>query len=310
MEQLIEVMMANPTPFGKKSTADEVLAGLDLTGKTFLITGCNSGIGFETMSALAARGGHIIGLARTFKSAKLACDSVGGNANPVECDLTSPDSIRRGLEIIASLSRPVDAIITNAGMMGTKVLQALHGVEAQFFVNHIAHFILVNRLLRLVPSQSGRIVVVSSSASIDQAPKEGIMFDNLDGSRYYKPFEFYGQSKLANALFAKELSRRIEKRGIAVNSLHPGAVGGTALQRNLGFPLSLVLAIARNFMKTIPQGAATQALLAASPTVEGITGQYWSDCQIARGSSYLDDDQMAARLWEVSETIASGICSD
>ena len=302
--------MANPTPFGKKSTADEVLAGLDLTGKTFLITGCNSGIGLETMRALAARGAHIIGLARTFRGAKLACDSVGGYVYPVECDLTSRDSIRRGLEIIANLGRPVDTIITNAGMMGTKALQTLHGVEAQFFVNHIAHFILVNCLLGLVPSQSGRIVVVSSSASIDQAPKEGIMFDNLDGSRYYKPFAFYGQSKLANALFAKELSRRIEKRGIAVNSLHPGAVGGTALQRNLGFPLSLVLAIARNFMKTIPQGAATQALLAASPAVEGITGQYWSDCQVAKGSSHLDDDQMAARLWEVSEAIASGICSD
>lgn len=302
--------MSHPIPFGKKSTADQVLADLDLSGKTFLITGCNSGIGFETMRALAARGGHIVGLARTFKGAKNACDRAGATANPIECELSSLTSVQRAVGVISRMSRPIDTIITNAGIMGSKQLEKIYGVESQFFVNHVAHFALVVGLLALVPSRTGRIVVVSSSASVDQAPRDGIMFDNLDGSRGYKLFPFYGQSKLANALFAKELSRRLQSRQIAVNSLHPGAVGGTSLQRNLGFPLNLVFAVAQRFMKTIPQGAATQTLLAASPLVEGMSGHYWSDCQVSQGSRLLEDEAMAKRLWTVTERIVEGSTQD
>jgi WW domain-containing oxidoreductase len=297
--------MEKTNTFGSRATADEVLADLNLTGKTFLVTGCNSGIGFETIRALASRGAHIIGLARTLQSARDACTSAGGSATPVACDLADIASVVSAVDIVSRLGRPLDAIITNAGVMCPKKLTIRHGVELQFFVNHIAHFLLVNRLLGLVPSRTGRIVVVSSSASVDQAPKEGIMFDNLDGHRFYKPFQFYGQSKLANALFAKELSRRLEGRGIAVNSLHPGAVGGTSLQRSLGFPLNLLMMVARHFMKSIPQGAATQTLLAASPLVQGLTGEYWSDCQVAKGSIYLNDSDMAKHLWNISEEIVA-----
>jgi WW domain-containing oxidoreductase len=297
--------MESISTFGARTTADEVLTDLDLTRKTILVTGCNSGIGFETIRALAARGAHIIGLARSLQSAREACHSARGSATPVACDLADIASVVNAVDTVVSLGRPLDAIITNAGVMCPKKLIIRYGVELQFFVNHIAHFLLVNRLLRLVPSHSGRIVIVSSSASVDQAPKEGIMFDNLDGHRFYKPFQFYGQSKLANALFAKELSRRVEGRGIAVNSLHPGAVGGTSLQRSLGFHLNLVMMVARHFMKSIPQGAATQTLLAASPLVQGVTGEYWSDCQVAKGSGYLTDSDMARHLWTVSEGIVA-----
>jgi WW domain-containing oxidoreductase len=222
--------MENIKTCGARTTADEVLADLDLTGKTILVTGCNSDIGFVTIRALAARGAHIIGLARSLQSAREACHNAGGSATPVACDLADITSVVSEVDIVSSLGRTLDAIITNAGVMCPKKLVIRYGVELQFFVNHIAHFLLVNRLFGLVPTRTGRIVIVSSSASVDQAPKEGIMFDNLDGHRFYKPFQFYGQSKLANALFAKELSRRVERRGIAVNSLHPGAVGGTSLQ--------------------------------------------------------------------------------
>jgi WW domain-containing oxidoreductase len=190
-------------------------------------------------------------------------------------------------------------------LKGSTRLEVREGVELQFLVNHVGHFALINGLINRVPDKTGRVVIVSSDASIQQAPTTGILFDNLDGHRLYKPSSFYGQSKLACALFAKELSRRLAARGIAVNSLHPGAVGGTRLNRNLRFPSSSVLRIARHFMKTVPQGAATQTLLAASPLVEGISGEYWLDCQIAVGSKFLDDRAMAERLWSTSERIVA-----
>jgi WW domain-containing oxidoreductase len=297
--------MFEANTYDSRSTADDVLAGLDLKGRTILVTGCNSGLGFETIRALASHGTHIIGLARSLQSARDACNRVGGTSTPVACDLGDLTSVVAAADMVSSFGRPLDAIITNAGVMCPKTLTVRCGIELQFLVNHIAHFLLVNRLLGLVPSRTGRIVIVSSSASIDQAPKEGIMFDNLDGHRFYKPFKFYGQSKLANALFAKQLAIRVQGMGIAVDSLHPGAVGGTSLQRSLGFPLNFAMKVAQHFMKSIPQGAATQTLLAAGSLVQGITGEYWSDCQVTNGSPYLNDPNMAQRLWTVSEEIVA-----
>jgi len=297
--------MHSSIPYGTRSTADAVLAGVDLSGKRILVTGCNTGIGFETIRALAAHGAHIIGLSRSREAAVEACAKVGASATPVECDLGNLDSVSAAVATIRNIGGPLDAIVANAGTMCPKTLEVRYGVELQFLVNHIGHFLLVNGLLDLVPDRIGRIVIVSSSASTEFAPKEGILFDNLDGHLFYKPFVFYGQSKLANALFAKELSRRLAKRAIAVNSLHPGAVGGTSLQRSLGFPFTLIMPIARLFMKSIAQGAATQTLLAASPLVEGISGEYWSDCQVAKGHRLLGDPAIAQRLWRVSESIVA-----
>ena len=126
-----------------------------------------------------------------------------------------------------------------------------------------------------------------------------------DGRRFYQPFTFYGQSKLANALFAKELSRHLIARGIAVNSLHPGAARGTGLNKNLTLPLRIALSAATPFLKSAPRGAATQALLAASPQVSGITGEFWANCRIAKGNPLLEDTVLARRLWDVSEEIAA-----
>jgi WW domain-containing oxidoreductase len=195
--------------------------------------------------------------------------------------------------------------VANAGIANLSTLQTRYGVEMQFLVNHIGHFALVNELSGLVRDGTGRIVIVSSSASVNQAPAEGIMFDNLDGHRFYKPFAFYGQSKLANALFAKELARRLSARGIAVNSLHPGATRNTRLNQHLSLPLKIALSAAQWFMKSAQRGAATQALLAGNPGVSGITGEFWSDCQIAKGNPLLEDAGLARRLWEVSEDIVA-----
>jgi len=298
--------MATTNPFGARSTADQVLAGVDLTGKRFLITGCNSGIGFETMNALAANGAHVIGLARSLSTATVACKRAGPTCMPVVCDLADMTSVAAAAATIRGLGVRLDAIVANAGIALLPTLQTRNGVELQFLVNHVGHFALVNQLADLVRDGTGRIVIVSSRASIKLAPAEGIMFDNLDGRRSYQPFAFYAQSKLAAALYAKELSRRLAGRGIAVNSVHPGATKGTHLNKYLRWPWNMVLSVAKLFMRNTQRGAATQALLAASPRVAGISGEYWADCQIAEGSPLLTDDGLALRLWEVSERIAAG----
>jgi WW domain-containing oxidoreductase len=297
--------MANSIPHGARSTAAQVLAGVDLTRKCILVTGCSTGIGFETMNALAANGAHVIGLARSLASAKNACETVGRSATPVACDLGNLDSVAAAAETIRGLQVPLDAIITNAGIAAPPTLLTRYGIEMQLLVNHIGHFSLVNQLIDLVRNGSGRIVIVSSSASIKHAPPGGIMFDNLDGDRFYNPLTFYGQSKLAAALYAKELSHRLRGRGIAVNSLHPGATTGTGLNRNRGLALRIGLSAARLFMKSPSQGAATQVLLAANPRVAGITGEYWSNCQIAVGNPLLNDGDLAKRLWKVSTRIVA-----
>jgi NAD(P)-dependent dehydrogenase (short-subunit alcohol dehydrogenase family) len=297
--------MAKTISFGARSTADQVLAGIDLTGKRIVVTGCNSGIGFETMSALSANGAHVIGLARSLQDAQNACSQVSPSSTPVACDLADLDSVAAAADTIRGLQGRLDAIVANAGIANLPTLQTRYGVELQFLVNHVGHFSLVNELLGQVRDGTGRIVIVSSSASINQAPAEGIMFDNLDGHRFYNPFMFYGQSKLANGLFAKELSRRLSARGIAVNSLHPGATRGTRLNKSAGLAATIALSAAQPFMKSAARGAATQALLAANPSVSGITGEFWSNCQISKGNSLLQDAGLAKRLWEVSDAIVA-----
>src|SRR3984957_3396778 len=142
--------MTQSIPFGARSTADKVLAGVDLTGKRFVVTGCSTGIGFETMSALAANGAHVIGLASSLVSAKHACDKVGPGATPVACHLPDFDSVAVAAETISGLQVSLDAIIANAGVAQPPTLRTRYGIELQFLVNYIGHFSLLNRLLDLV----------------------------------------------------------------------------------------------------------------------------------------------------------------
>lgn len=299
--------MASSIPHGARSTANQVLAGVDLTRRWILVTGCDEEIGFETMNALAANGAHVFGLASSLASAKSACNQIGPYATPVECDLADLDSVAAAAEMIRSLQVSLDAIVANAEVASPPTLHTKYGVELQFLSNHIGHFALMNRLLDLVRNGTGRIVIVSSSASVMEAPPEGIMFDNLDGHRFYDPMTFYGQSKFAVALYAKELSRRLRRRAIAVNSLHPGSTKSAALRQDLLFPLRVVRSTVQLFKRSASQRAATAALLAASPCVAGITGEYWSDCQVAEGNPMLNDSKLAQRLWFVSMQIVQRI---
>jgi WW domain-containing oxidoreductase len=294
-----------PSGFGYGSTAEDVTAGLDLSGRTVLLTGCNSGIGKETLRVLAMRGAHVIAAARTLGKARAACDSVGGKTTPVACELSDPASVRACAAEVIALGKPLDAIICNAGIMALPKLEQKHGYELQFFTNHIGHFILVTSLLDSLVDK-GRVVIVSSDAH-NGAPSEGIQFDNLSGERGYRPWASYGQSKLANLLFAKQLAKRLAGTGKTANSLHPGVIH-TNLARSMNPIAKGALAIAGPLvLKSAAEGAATQCYLAVHPNVEGVSGEYFADSNVSKSSSKGRDDALAAKLWEVSEKIAAEV---
>jgi NAD(P)-dependent dehydrogenase (short-subunit alcohol dehydrogenase family) len=296
-----------PNGFGYGSTAMEVVAGRDLTGRTMLVTGCSSGLGLETIRALAATGARVIATARTADKARAACEGEAmakGDFLPLACELSEPASIRACIDAVKSGAGPVDAIVCNAGIMAPPELRQAHGYELQFFTNHIGHFILVTGLLdRLAPG--GRVVVVASNAH-RRAPG-GIDFDNLSGARGYSPMRTYGQSKLANVLFTRELARRLGSGGQTANCLHPGVIA-TNLMRTVPLVGRVALSLAAPLvLKTAAQGAATQCYLATSPAVASVTGVYFRDCNPAEPSPVAKDAAMAARLWTTSEEIAARV---
>lgn len=284
-------------------TATSILSGESLAGKRMVITGGAGGIGLAAAKALAAKGAQLVILARTTEAAVFSADRVGHGAQGIGCDLADLAAVERAASAIMDSKEPIDVIIANAGIGNLPRLTVRYGVELQFLVNHLAHFLLVDRLAPSLKVGSGRIVVTSSSASIGQAPRRGIEFENLSGAKGYRASTFYGQSKLANALFARSLAKKLAVRGITANSLHPGAVARTGLNKSLGFPLSAVLRIVSPFMKTPEEGAATLALLAGSGRVTGQSGGYWVDGKVARGSPLLTDDALADRLWHTSKHI-------
>jgi WW domain-containing oxidoreductase len=293
-----------PSGFGYGSTAEDVTAGLDLAGRTILVTGCTSGLGLETLSVLALRGARVLGTARTLEGARAACDRAGaGRAVPFACELADPASVRACAREVARTAPPLDAIVCNAGIMALPERRIAHGIELQLFTNHVGHFLLVTALLPRL-AEDGRVVVVSSSAHL-RAPREGIRFDDLGAERHYSPWTHYGQSKLANLLFAKALARRLEGSRRTANALHPGVI-----QTNLGrhmpaFARAALGAAAPLLLKSVPQGAATQTWLAAHPATAALRGTYCADCNVARPRKDAEDVALADRLWEVTEAIAA-----
>ena len=291
-------------PFGSKSTAEEVTEGLDLTGKTALITGANSGLGFETMRVLAARGAKVIGTGRTPEKAEKACASIeNGRATPAVLELSNLESVASCTNQVRDMDTPIDMLILNAGIMALPDLEQVDGIERQFFVNHLGHFALTLGLLdRVKAAPAGRIVVLSSSGH-QWAPDGGIQFDNLSGERDYDPMKMYGQSKLANGLFAFELARRLEGTNATANAVHPGIINTNLGRHFPKWQLVVSKAFGWIFMKTVPEGAATQTYVAASPLVEGMTGFYFADCNPVVPDPRMEDAALAAQLWDESEVL-------
>lgn len=291
--------------FGYGSTAEQVTEGIDLAGKTYLVTGCNSGLGRETVRVLAMRGARIVGAARTEEKANAALREAGAEGTGVGCDLSEPSSVRACVEGVAGLDPRLDGIIANAGIMALPTLTQKQGYELQFFTNHIGHFILVTGLLESL-ADDGRVVMVSSRAH-QRAPDEGILFDDLGGERSYTPWGAYGQSKLANLLFARTLAKRLAGSARTANAVHPGVIA-TNLTRHMNPVVRGVLAVAEPLvLKSIPQGAATQCYVATHPDAAAVSGEYWFDSNVQSSSPQGADDAMAERLWTVSEEIAAKV---
>lgn len=308
-----------PSGFGYGSTAEEVTAGLSLEGKTILITGVTSGLGQEAARVLAKRGARVLGTARSVDKANAALAVFPGNTTGLACELADPSSVRACVEAVKQDGARLDAIICNAGIMALPKLQQAHGVELQFFTNHIGHFLLVTGLLDRL-SDDGRVVMLSSAAH-GAAPRAGIELDNLSGERGYSGWKAYGQSKLANILFAKELARRFaaasstggSREGAkggpkrTANAVHPGVIA-TNLSRHMSPLVELGYAIAKPIaLKDVGQGAATEVYVAVHPGAAQISGAYFADCNVARSRADADDAELAKRLWAASEEIAGRV---
>lgn len=290
--------------FKRVLTAEQATDGVDLSGKTAVVTGVNSGLGQETLRVLCLRGGHVLGLARSMEKAERACSGAPGQATPFECELGDWQSVRKCADAIKATAGAIDILIANAGIMAPSKLTLHHGLESQFAVNHMGHFVLAHNLLdRITDAGQGRIVLLSSDAHKYFVPQGGIDFDNLDGSRGYRPWQCYGRAKLANLLHAKGLAKRLEGSGATANAVHPGVIE-TGLGRDAGLSSTLAFFFSKPVSVTVPQGAATTCFLAASKEVEGVNGQYFANCRSARHSRRASDAELAERLWSRSEEAA------
>jgi NAD(P)-dependent dehydrogenase (short-subunit alcohol dehydrogenase family) len=299
------------TPFGARSTAEEVLAGVDLTGRRAIVTGAVSGLGHETARVLSGAGAEVTIAARRPDAARAAAREIAGSTgNPAMhaavLDLADLGSVK---EFVDAWRGPLHILVNNAGVMATPEQRTTEGRELQFATNHLGHFALTVALHHaLAAAQGARVVVVSSVGHVNGP----VRFDDPDFTKDpYDPWLAYAQSKTANILFAVEAARRWADDGIAVNALNPGRIWATNLGRHIDTPPQAFdpSGSAGVSEKDIPQGAATSVLLAASPLVEGVTGTYFEDCQqaepfspgVRRGvKDYALDADNAARLWALS----------
>ncbi|WUH89436.1 SDR family NAD(P)-dependent oxidoreductase [Streptomyces sp. NBC_00433] len=302
------------TPFGAESTAAEVLAGVDLSGRRAVVTGASSGIGAETARALAAAGAEVTLAVRDAAAGRgAAADITAGHPaarlRVAPVDIADQASVRA---FTGAWRGPLDILVANAGVMALPGLErSAEGWELQFATNHMGHFALALGLhAALAEAGSGRIVSVSSVGHINGR----VDFGDLHFERRpYDPWAAYGQSKTANILFAVEASKAWAADGITANALNPGRIPSTGLMRHLADARTAAAPgtadSAGVSVKTPEQGAATSVLLAASPLLSGVGGRYFEDCAeagpnlpgVRRGvADYALDPDGAARLWEVS----------
>ena len=312
--------------FGAESTTDEVLDGVDLTGRRILVTGVSAGLGVETARVLVAHGADVVGAARNLAKAEQATETVraaaangGGSFELVELDLASLESVRACADALVWDGRKFDIIIANAGVMACPQGKTTDGFETQFGTNHLGHFVLVNRIASLL-KPGGRLVNLSSAghrfADVD-----------LDDPNFehtpYAEFVAYGRSKTANILFAVEFDRRHRDRGIRATAVHPGGIM-TELSRHMadGAIDAMIETLNRDQQaaglppfkfKTIPQGAATSVWAAIVAPADAVGTHYCEDCHVAeiqtgaglRGGvqPYALDPEHAKALWAKSEEL-------
>lgn len=312
-------------PFGAKSTTEDVLAGVDLSGKRVLVTGVSAGLGVETARVLAAHGADVVGAARDLAKAEGATAVVreaaagsGGSLALVELDLANLKSVRACADALVADGRALDLVIANAGVMAPPFGKTADGFETQFGTNHLGHFVLINRIAPLLKAGSRVVSLASSGHRFSDVNLEDPNFETTE----YVPFEAYGRSKTANILFAVEFDRRHKDRGVRAAAVHPGGIQ-TELARHLDpafiqqwiDQLNAQAAAEGNppiEWKTIPQGAATSVWAGVVAPVEEVAGRYCEDCHVAElvedasqiragVRSYALDPTHAQALWALSE---------
>lgn len=309
--------------FDRTSTAQEVLSGIDLGGKTAIVTGGYSGLGLETVRELARNGASVIVPVRTPEKAAEALKDVAGDVKTTAMDLGDLASVRRFTDEMTGSLGGLDILINNAGIMACPLAHVGPGWESQFGVNHMGHFAMTTALMPLLEKTEGaRVVALSSTAH----KMGGMMWDDIQfETTDYDKWRAYGQAKSANALFANALSRRMKAAGGHAFSVHPGGIF-TPLQRHLPKEEMIALGwlgedgepseLAKAGFKSPEQGAATSVWAATASVLEGKPGVYCEDCEVAEltdtdsptaryigADAHICNDEDAERLWEVSETL-------
>ena len=313
--------------FGRKSTTDDVLAGIDLTGKQVLVTGVSAGLGVETARALVRHGAQVTGTARDLSKASKALADAGLDSAAVQLvrlDLADLTSVRSAADELCASAPAFDLVIANAGVMAPPFALTTDGFETQFGTNHLGHFVFVNRIARLMRPGSRLVVLASSGHRFANVDLDDPNFQNTP----YDPFIGYGRSKTANILFAVEFDRRYRSHGIRATAVHPGGIR-TELARHMGEDQlqqlfdSVNADIAKEGKppmewKTPQQGAATTLWAGLVANADEVGGRFCEDCQVSPVISnesigfgspgvrpYALDPETAAALWAKSEELVS-----
>jgi len=311
--------MARTTRFDRNTTADEVLAGLSLSGKRYLVTGASSGLGQETARALAARGACIIMAVRSLSKGEAAAAAIRRAVPDADLDLRSVDlaslaSVRAFTDEMLAAYDGLDGIVANAGVMATDFARTVDGFELQFGTNHLGHFVLVNRLASLLAARApSRLVVLSSGAHrLHDVDMEDPNFQR----KAYDRWDAYGQSKSANALFALAFDRRHRDRGVRAFTVAPGIITETNLHHHLTEEAFLPLRRRQPGVVDLPRkklaaGAATIVWALTHPELAGEGGRFLEDCGFAETNPdprlpngvipWVLDEAHAAAVWRLSE---------
>ena len=288
--------------FGSSSSAYDVLAGHDLTGRTIVVTGASTGIGEWTARALASAGARVIFACRQSASGEAAVARArqlhpGCKAEFAELDLASFPSITRFAERLNA--ERIDDLVCNAGLLQTTWAQTEEGFERMVGVCHIGHFLLGRLLMpRMLKCATPRVVMVSSLSHKSPAKLD---FDRLPMTRdNFRGMTAYGQAKLCNVLMAKSLQSRYGSRGLVACSLHPGTMITTDIARSSGL-FSAIMKLVSPFTKSPVQGAATSVYATVHEPASDLAGQYLQNCRVTPSSAESNDPAVAERLWKVSE---------
>lgn len=281
----------------------------NMSGKVVMITGATNGIGKASAEALARSGATVVVAGRNKARVEAVVQSIraqGGDARGAVADLSLQADVRELADQLLAKYDRLDVLLNNAGAIFDRRSESGDGIEMTFALNHLSYFLLTNLLLPLLKNTSehyGEARVINVSSDAYRIARGGLNFNDLENRARYMGWIAYGQSKLANILFTRELARRLADSAVTANALHPGTVA-TGFAANNNSPMYALFGLVRPFIKTPEQGAQTSIYLASSPDVRGATGRYYANCREKRLSGPALDDAAARRLWEISEQMA------